>query len=79
MTVAINFGISLLLTSHKILSNIIFSRLSPKVEEIIGIINMGFDVTDQLLMNSMRQSISYSETSRKPMIQLGGKYCTIFS
>jgi hypothetical protein len=51
-----------------------------------------FDVTDQLLIrlpafvrywrkneSTMRQYISYSQTSRKPMIQYGGKFCTIFS
>jgi hypothetical protein len=36
-------GISLLSTSYKILSNILLSRL-------VGIISVGFDVTDQLLI-----------------------------
>jgi hypothetical protein len=54
---------------------------------------MGFNVTDELVIRffsfvrylrrngSTRQHtyISYSQTSRKPMIQLGGKYCTTFS
>jgi hypothetical protein len=40
-------GISLLLTSYNILSNILLSRLSPYIDEIIGLISMGFDVTDQ--------------------------------
>jgi hypothetical protein len=34
----------------KDLSNIIFSRLSPHIDEITGIISEGFDVTDQLLI-----------------------------
>jgi hypothetical protein len=67
-------GISLLSTSYKILSNILLSRLSPYMDEIIlGIFDVGFDVTDQLLITSfafvrywrrngstMRQFISYS-------------------
>jgi hypothetical protein len=59
-------GISLLSTSYKILSNILLRRL-------LGIVNAGFDVTDQLLIRSfaffrywrkngstMRQYINYS-------------------
>jgi hypothetical protein len=53
---------------------------------------VGFDVTDKLLIrflrnrqildkngSIMRKYISYSETLRKLMIELGVKYCTIFS
>jgi hypothetical protein len=29
--------------------------------------------------SAVRQYISYSQTSRKPMIQLGRRYCTIIS
>jgi hypothetical protein len=43
-------GISLLSTSYKILSNNILSRLSPYVDELLGMITVGFDVTDQLLI-----------------------------
>jgi hypothetical protein len=66
-------GISLLSTSYKIVSNILFSRLVPYIDDIIGIIGVGFDVTDQLLIrfsafvrywrkngSTMRQYISYS-------------------
>jgi hypothetical protein len=35
-------GITLLLTTYKILSNIIFSRLAPYAEEIIGVHQCGF-------------------------------------
>jgi hypothetical protein len=58
--------------------------------KLLGIISEDFDITDKLLIrfftfdryrrkkwNTMRQYISYSYTSRKPMVQLGGKYCTI--
>jgi hypothetical protein len=38
-------GISLLSTSYKTSSNILLSRLSPYVHEIIGDHHMGFDVT----------------------------------
>ena len=39
-------GISLLLMSYKILSNIILGRLTSFVDEIIGDINVALDVTD---------------------------------
>jgi hypothetical protein len=42
-------GISLLPTSYKMLSNILFSKLSPHVDKIIGD-SLGFDVIDQLLI-----------------------------
>jgi hypothetical protein len=58
----------------------------------LGIISLGFEATDQLLIRSfafvkywrrngstMRQYISYSQTTRKPMIQLEGKQHTILS
>jgi hypothetical protein len=73
-------GISLLSTTYKILSNILLSRLTPYAEEIIGIISVDFDVTGQLLIiysafvkylrkngNTMRQCLSYLQTSRKPI------------
>jgi hypothetical protein len=60
--------------------------------KLLGIMSVGFNVTDQLLIrffsfiilekkngSTMRQYSSYSKTSRKPMIQLGGKCSTIFS
>jgi hypothetical protein len=66
-------GISLLSTSYKMLSNILLSSLSPYVDEITGIISVGFDVTNQLLIrfsaftrywikngSTMRQYINYS-------------------
>jgi hypothetical protein len=50
--------------------------------KLLGIISVGFDVTDQLLIrfsalvrywrkngSTMRQYISYAYTSKKPMIQ----------
>jgi hypothetical protein len=53
---------------------------------------VGYDITDQLLIrflhspdsgkrngSTLTQYISYSQILRKPMIQLGGKYFTIFS
>jgi hypothetical protein len=66
-------GISLLSTSYKMLSNVLPSRLSPYVDEIIGTFSVDFDITDQLLIrfsafirywrknwSTMRQYISYS-------------------
>jgi hypothetical protein len=46
----ISGGISLLPTSYKTLSNILLSRLVSYIDEIMGIISVGFDVTDQLLI-----------------------------
>ena len=43
-------GISLLPTTYKILSNILFSRLIPYAKEIIGVINVSFDATGRLLI-----------------------------
>jgi hypothetical protein len=45
-------GISLLSTSYKISFNILVSRLSSYIDEIIGIITVGFKGTDQLLIRS---------------------------
>jgi hypothetical protein len=67
-------GISMLSTSYKILSNILRSKLSPYLDEIIGDYHcVGFDVIDQLLFRfsafvrywkkkgfTVRQCISYS-------------------
>jgi hypothetical protein len=45
-------GISLLSTSYKILSNILLSKLSPYIYEIIGVISVSFEenrsATDQI-------------------------------
>jgi hypothetical protein len=43
-------GISLFPTTYKILSNILLSRFAPYAEEIIGIINVDFYETGQLLI-----------------------------
>jgi hypothetical protein len=66
-------GISLLSTSYKILSNILFSSLSPYINEIIGNHQYGLrpnrSTTEQIFAfviywkrngNTMRQYISYS-------------------
>jgi hypothetical protein len=56
-------------TSYKILFNIFLSEISTYADGIIGIIVVGSDVTDQLLIrifafvrywSTMRQYISYS-------------------
>ena len=86
-------GISLLPTTYKILSNILLSRLSPYMQrKLLRIINVNSEAIDQLLIiysvfvkylrkngNTMRQCISSLQTSRKLMIQLGGRPCTTFS
>jgi hypothetical protein len=43
-------GMSLLSTTYKILSNILFSTLSGKQMKLLEIMSVGFDVTDQLLI-----------------------------
>jgi hypothetical protein len=76
-------GISLLSTSYKTLSNILSSKLSPYVGKTVVIIRVGSDIRDQTLISifvfvryrrnngsTIIQDISYSYTSRKPMIQL---------
>jgi hypothetical protein len=69
-------GIPLLSTSYKILSNILLSRLSPYVDEIIGEHQCGFRRNRSTMIkffafvrywktgSKMRQYISYSYTSR---------------
>jgi hypothetical protein len=73
--------LSLLSTSYKILSNILLSRLVPYIDEIIGIISVGFDVnrstTDQIfcIRQILEKKWEYNETVHqlfidfKPMIQ----------
>jgi len=85
-------GISLSTATYKILSNILLSRLTPYAEEIIGIVSVDFDAAGQLLIiysafvkylrkngNTMKQCIISLQTSRKLMIQLGGRSYIIFS
>jgi len=60
--------------------------------KLLGFINVDFDTTGQLLImssalikylrkngNTMKQYISSLYTSRKLMIQLGGRSCIVFS
>jgi len=84
--------ISLLSTIYKILSNIRLSRLTPNAEEIIGDHQCRFQsngsTTDHIFCirqilhkkngNTMKQRISYLQSSRNTMIQLGGRSCIIF-
>jgi len=61
-------------------------------KKLLGIIYVDFYATGQLLItfsvfakyleeqgNKMQQCISYLQTSRQHMIQLGGRSCIIFS
>jgi hypothetical protein len=53
--------------------------------KLLGITSVGFDIADQVFSafiryrrrngSTMRQYISYLYTSRRSMIQLGGRYC----
>jgi hypothetical protein len=64
-------GISLLSTSYKTLSNILLSRLSPYVDEIIGDHQCGFQrnrsTTDQIfcIRQILEKKREYSETIRQ--------------
>ena len=81
-------GILLLSTTYKILSNILLSRLLHIQRKLLGIINVDFDATGQLLIiypafiiylrkneNTIIRYTSYIQTARKPMFQLGGSTC----
>jgi hypothetical protein len=50
----------------RILSNILLSRLSPYADEIIGIISVGFDVTDLIRFSAFvrywKKKWEYNET-----------------
>jgi len=43
-------GISLLPTTYNIFSSILLSRLTPHEKKLLGIINVDFDATGQLLI-----------------------------
>jgi len=43
-------GISMLSTTYKIVSNILVWRLTPHVDELMGVISVDFDVVGQLLI-----------------------------
>jgi hypothetical protein len=55
---------------------ILLSRLSPYIDEIIGIISVGFNITDQLLIRLSafvrywRQKWGYNETVHQLFIDL---------
>jgi hypothetical protein len=84
-------GISLLSTSYNILSNILLARLTPYGDEIMGDHQYGFRrnrlMIDQIFYirqilekngSIMAQYIRSLYISRRPTIQLGGKYYTVF-
>jgi hypothetical protein len=84
-------GVLLLLTTIKILSNILLSSLTPNAPVIIGIINVDFNATGHLLIiysafvkylrrngNTVKQCTALY-ASRKLKTWLGGKSRVIFS
>jgi len=86
-------GISLSPTTYKILSNIQLSRLIPYAKEIMGDHQCGFrrnrsnidhifcirQILGKKNGNAMKNFISSLQTSRKLMIQLGGRSYIRFS
>jgi hypothetical protein len=84
-------GISLLSTAYKLLSNILLTRLTPYVNEVMGDHQCGFhrnrSTTDQIFYIwqilekyglIMGRCINHLHTSRKPMTQLREKFFTTF-
>jgi hypothetical protein len=71
-------GKPLLSISYKFLSSIPLSRLSPCLGDIIGIICIGFDVTDELLVRFSAvvkywtRNWEYSETVHQPFVFRAG-------
>jgi hypothetical protein len=80
-------GISLLPTTYKIVSNILLLRITPYIDE--RIISVDFNIIDELLVRhpafvkcwtkwEYNYQLFVDLKKRKPMIQLGEKYCTTF-
>jgi hypothetical protein len=72
-------GMSLLSTSYKILSNILLSRLSPYIDEIIGSHKCGFhhnrSTTDQFLcIHQIEKKWEYNETVHRLFIDFRKAY-----
>jgi hypothetical protein len=78
-------GISLLSTSYKMLSNILLSRLSPSIDEIIGNHQCGFEhnrlTSDQIfcICQILEKKWEYNEAVHQLLIDKskfdsGGKY-----
>jgi hypothetical protein len=67
-------GISLLSTTYKIVFNILLSRLTPYRRKLLGIINVDFNATGQLLIVYyafvMRKKVEYNEAVHHPFIDL---------
>jgi hypothetical protein len=76
-------NISLLLTTHKILSNILFSRLTPYAEEIIGDHQCGFQsngsITDHIfcICQVLEKAWKYNEAVRQLCIDFKKTYDSI--
>ncbi|PNF23216.1 hypothetical protein B7P43_G02735 [Cryptotermes secundus] len=76
-------GISLLSTSYKILSNILLSRLSPYIDEIIGDHQCGFrrnrSTTDQIfcIRQILEKKLEYDETVHQLFIDFKKAYDSV--
>jgi hypothetical protein len=76
--------ISLLSTSNRLVSNILLSRLSLYIDKIIGIVSVGFDLTDQLLIRFFsfftywkKKKCEYNETMHKLFIDFKKAYDSV--
>jgi hypothetical protein len=71
------------LTTNKILSNILLSRLTPCAEEIIGDHQCGFQsnrsTADHIFctFQILEKKWEFTKTGHHPLIQLGGTFCLI--
>ena len=71
-------GITLSVTTYKILSNILLSMLTPLQRKLLGIINVDLDATGPLLIvysafiKYLKKWQHNERTSSKLMIQFGG-------
>jgi hypothetical protein len=76
-------GISLLWTSYKILSNILLSRLSPHIDEVIGDHQCGFQcsrsTTDQIfcICQILEEKWEYNETVHQLFVDFKKAYYSV--
>jgi hypothetical protein len=85
--IVVYIGISILSATYKILSNILLSRLTPYVEEIVGggYNQYGFQcnisIADHIfcIHNLLEEKkLEYSQASKKPVYHLKKRFCMMF-
>jgi hypothetical protein len=78
-------GIPLFSSSYKILANIPLSRFCPATDKILGISSVGFDITEQLLINFffnicqiLEKKWGYNETEYQLFIDFMKAYDSVW-